>query len=136
LAVPSEWWPTRQAIQRLKEIGVTVAIDDFGTGYSCLSYLPKLSFNALKIDRSFVRDMIESPEAKALVESILTLARNLNMKVIVEGIENREQLRMIWELGGKEAQGYLLGRPTPEPIDVLRRSLAEHGVAERVAAAV
>jgi diguanylate cyclase (GGDEF)-like protein len=124
------------AIQRLKEIGVTVAIDDFGTGYSCLSYLPKLSFNALKIDRSFVRDMIESPEAKALVESILALARNLNMKVIVEGIENHEQLRMIGELGGKEAQGYLLGRPTPEPIDVLRRSLAEQGAAERVAAAV
>ena len=123
-------------IQRLKEIGVTVAIDDFGTGYSCLSYLPKLSFNALKIDRSFVRDMIESPEAKALVESILTLARNLDMKVIVEGIENREQLRMIGELGGNEAQGYLLGRPTSEPIDVLRRTLADQGAAERVAAVV
>jgi diguanylate cyclase (GGDEF)-like protein len=122
-------------IQRLKEIGVTVAIDDFGTGYSCLSYLPKLAFNALKIDRSFVRQMIESPEAKALVESILTLARNLDMQVIVEGVENREQLRMIGELGGNEAQGYLLGRPTPDPIAVLRQALAEQGVAEQVAAA-
>jgi predicted signal transduction protein with EAL and GGDEF domain len=125
-----------RTIQRLKEIGVTVAIDDFGTGYSCLSYLPKLAFNALKIDRSFVREMIESSEAKALVESILTLARNLDMKVIVEGVENREQLRMIGELGGKEAQGYLLGRPTPEPIAVLRQALADQGVEERVATAV
>jgi EAL domain-containing protein (putative c-di-GMP-specific phosphodiesterase class I) len=125
-----------RTIQGLKEIGVTVAIDDFGTGYSCLSYLPKLAFNALKIDRSFVREMIESSEAKALVESILTLARNLDMKVIVEGIENREQLRMIGELGGNEAQGYLLGRPTSEPIAVLRQALADQGVEERVATAV
>jgi EAL domain-containing protein (putative c-di-GMP-specific phosphodiesterase class I) len=113
-----------------------VAIDDFGTGYSCLSYLPKLAFNALKIDRSFVRELLESSEAKALVESILTLARNLDMKVIVEGVENDEQLSMIRELGGNEAQGYLLGRPTGDPITVLRQALADQGDAERVAVAV
>jgi diguanylate cyclase (GGDEF)-like protein len=113
-----------ETMQRLKAIGVTMALDDFGTGYSCLSYLPKLAFDALKIDRSFVRELMTSPETRALVESILTLARNLNMKVIVEGIENEEQLALVGELGGDEAQGYLLGRPGPDPASHLRRRRA------------
>lgn len=98
-----------------------MAMDDFGTGYSCLSYLPKLAFDALKIDRSFVRELMTSSETKALVASILTLARNLNMKVIVEGIENEEQLTLVGELGGDEAQGYLLGRPDSNPASHIRR---------------
>ena len=113
-----------ETMQRLKVIGITMAMDDFGTGYSCLSYLPKLAFDALKIDRSFVREMMTSPETRALVESILTLARNLNMKVIVEGIENEEQLALVGELGGDEAQGYLLGRPDSDPASHLRRRRA------------
>jgi EAL domain-containing protein (putative c-di-GMP-specific phosphodiesterase class I) len=113
-----------ETMQRLKAIGITMAMDDFGTGYSCLSYLPKLAFDALKIDRSFVRELMTSPETRALVESILTLARNLNMKVIVEGIENEEQLALVGELGGDEAQGYLLGRPDSDPASHLRRRRA------------
>jgi diguanylate cyclase (GGDEF)-like protein len=111
-------------IQRLKDLGINVAMDDFGTGYSCLSYLPKLAFNALKIDRTFVNEVVNCTETRALVQSILTLAHNLDMKVIVEGIENHEQLKLISELGGNEAQGYLLGRPTPDPRDVLRKKRA------------
>jgi diguanylate cyclase (GGDEF)-like protein len=113
-----------ESMQRLKAIGVTMAMDDFGTGYSCLSYLPKLAFDALKIDRSFVRELMTCPETRALVESILTLARNLHMKVIVEGIENEEQLALVGELGGDEAQGYLLGRPGPDPASHLRHRRA------------
>ncbi len=110
-----------ETMRRLKTMGVTMALDDFGTGYSCLSYLPKLAFDALKIDRSFVRELMTSPETRALVESIMSLARNLNMKVIVEGIEKEEQLALVKELGGDEAQGYLLGRPGPDPASDLRR---------------
>jgi diguanylate cyclase (GGDEF)-like protein len=107
-------------MRRLKELGVSVVMDDFGSGYSCLSYLPKLPFDALKIDRSFVAELPTSNETRALVQSILTLGHNLGMKIIVEGIETRAQLELMRQLGGDEAQGYLLGRPTPDPIEVLR----------------
>ncbi|HLJ77973.1 MAG TPA: EAL domain-containing protein [Acidobacteriaceae bacterium] len=102
-------------IDRLKAMGVTIAMDDFGTGYSSLGYLPKLAFDALKIDRSFVNELTVRPENGAFIESILTMAHNLNMRVIVEGIETREQLEIMKSLGADEAQGYLLGRPGPAP---------------------
>jgi hypothetical protein len=86
-----------------------IAMDDFGSGYSCLSYLPKLPFDELKIDRSFVSELMVSLETRALVQSILTLAHNLGMKVVVEGIETPEQLALIRELGGDEAPGILSG---------------------------
>ena len=104
-------------------------MDDFGSGYSCLSYLPKLPFDALKIDRSFVSELPASSATRALVQSILTLGHNLGMKVIVEGIETLAQLQLMRQLGCDEAQGYLLGRPTPDPIAVLRNQ------AQRVEAA-
>jgi EAL domain-containing protein (putative c-di-GMP-specific phosphodiesterase class I) len=112
------------AIQRLREAGVTVAIDDFGTGYSCLSYLPRLSFDALKIDRSFVREIGTRAETKAMVHALVTLAHNLGMKVIVEGIETAEQLREVRALGGNEVQGFLLGRPNADPAATLREQQA------------
>ena len=106
-------------IRRLTGKGIGVAMDDFGTGYSCLSYLPRLSFDALKLDRSFVSELVVREETRAFVESILSMARNLHMKVIVEGIETREQLELMKALGTNEAQGYLLGRPTPNPMEQL-----------------
>jgi EAL domain-containing protein (putative c-di-GMP-specific phosphodiesterase class I) len=109
-----------ETLKRLREMGISVAIDDFGTGYSCLSYLPKLAFNALKIDRSFVQELGENPNSTALIHSILGLARNLSMRVIVEGIENNTQLALIKKLGGNEGQGFLLGRPSPDPTGVLK----------------
>jgi diguanylate cyclase (GGDEF)-like protein len=109
-----------ETMNRLRALGITLAIDDFGTGYSCLSYLSKLPFDALKIDRSFVLDLERKPEAKAMVDSLVTLAHNLGMRVIVEGIETQEQLEVMTEIGSNEMQGYLLGRPTPDPISLLQ----------------
>jgi diguanylate cyclase (GGDEF)-like protein len=114
-------------MRRLKSKGISIAMDDFGTGYSCLSYLPKLAFDALKLDRSFVNELIVRPETRGFVKSILMLAHNLNMKVIVEGIETREQLELIRALGTNEAQGYLLGRPSPNPMDYLRKPVVFDG---------
>ncbi len=103
-------------IRRLQSIGVTVAIDDFGTGYSALSYIEKLPFDALKIDRSFVKEILQRSETKAMVRSLVLFAQELGMKVIVEGIESEAQLRAIKDIGADEVQGYFLGRPTAEPL--------------------
>ena len=104
-----------EVMKALRSSGISVAIDDFGTGYSCFSYLPRLPFNALKIDRSFVKEIESRVETKAMVQSLVAMARNLSMQVIVEGIETPEQLELIRKLGGNEVQGYLLGKPTAEP---------------------
>jgi diguanylate cyclase (GGDEF)-like protein len=106
-------------IRRLTGRGIGVAMDDFGTGYSCLSYLPKLFLDALKLDRTFVTELAVRQETRAFVQSVLSMAHNLHMKVIVEGIETREQLELMRALGTNEAQGYLLGRPTPNPLEQL-----------------
>ena len=115
--------PERAAeiMKTLRSLGISVAIDDFGTGYSCFSYLPRLPFNALKIDRSFVKELESRVETKAMVQSLVALARNLSMQVIVEGIETPEQLELIKKLGGNEVQGYLLGKPPPNPASQLRQ---------------
>jgi diguanylate cyclase (GGDEF)-like protein len=103
------------AMQALRNRGVSFAIDDFGTGYSCLSYLPKLPFDALKIDRSFLAGLDSRSPAKGMVHSLIAMAHNLGMRVIVEGIEHPEQLSVIRTMGAHEIQGYLLGRPLADP---------------------
>jgi len=110
-------------MERLGALGVSIAIDDFGTGYSCFSYLPRLPFNTLKIDRAFVRELGKRAEMKALIQSLVVLAHHLDMQVVVEGIETDEQLEIIRNLGGNQVQGYLLGRPTSDPISQLRTSV-------------
>jgi diguanylate cyclase (GGDEF)-like protein len=102
-------------MKRLRTLGVSLAIDDFGTGYSCLSYLPKLPFDTLKIDGSFVHELDSCSETKAIVRFLITLAHSLNMQVVVEGVETTLQLDIIKELGGNQIQGFLLGRPTANP---------------------
>ena len=102
-------------MKQLRALGITLAIDDFGTGYSCLSYLPRLPFNALKVDRSFVNELEIRPETKGMINSLVALAHNFDMQVIVEGVETPKQLELIRNLGANEVQGYLLGRPTPDP---------------------
>ncbi|HEX4006893.1 MAG TPA: EAL domain-containing protein [Acidobacteriaceae bacterium] len=109
-----------EMMRRLKRMGVSVAVDDFGTGYSCLSYLPKLSFDAVKLDRSFVHELTERRETRSFIKSILELAHNLHMRVIAEGVETQEQLKLIKSLGTDEAQGYLLGRPSSDPAELVR----------------
>lgn len=115
-------------IERFRKIGISVALDGFGTGYSCLGYLPLLGFNSIKIDRTFVSDLMRHAETKAFAQSIVTMAHNLKMRVVVEGIENVDQLDLIRSLGANEAQGYLKGRPTPDPMTQLRenRNAAHH----------
>ncbi len=112
--------PAATTMQRLRALGVSIAIDDFGTGYSCFGYLPRLPFNALKIDRGFVKELGTTAEMNAMVRSLVTLAHNLNMQVIAEGVETPEQLEIIKNLGGNQVQGFLLGLPTPDPASQLR----------------
>jgi diguanylate cyclase len=116
-----------ETMNRLRALGVGFAIDDFGTGYSCLTYLPALPFDAMKIDRGFVRDLNVRPESRAMVNSLVALAHNIGIRVIVEGVETVEQLELIRTFGGNEIQGYLLGRPTADPASQLSSSLhTEH----------
>jgi diguanylate cyclase (GGDEF)-like protein len=124
-----------ETMKRLGALGISLAIDDFGTGYSCLSYLPALPFDALKIDRSFVKDLNSKPQSVAMVHSLVTLAHNIGMRVIVEGVEEPEQLELIKQLGGTEIQGYLLGRPTPNPSAQLLSYLNQQGAVGAVAGA-
>ncbi len=115
-------------MNRLRALGVGFAIDDFGTGYSCLTYLPALPFDAMKIDRGFVRDLNVKPESRAMVNSLVALAHNIGIRVIVEGVETEEQLDLIKSFGGNEIQGYLLGRPTDDPISQLHSFLKTKNV--------
>ena len=97
----------------LRELGVHIAIDDFGTGYSSLSYLKRWRVDTLKIDRSFVRDLVTDMSDLAIVSAIIAMARHLNIKVVAEGIEGWPQLEKLRQLGCSFAQGYLFARPAP-----------------------
>ena len=102
---------TINMLSRLKQLGVQLSIDDFGTGYSSLSYLHRLPFDTLKIDRSFVYSVGESGENSEILQTIISLAKNLQKKVIAEGIETEYQLSLLQNLGCDYGQGYLLARP-------------------------
>ena len=97
----------------LRRLGVALDIDDFGTGYSSLSYLQQLPVNALKIDRSFVARLGRHERDEAFVETILSLARRLDLSVVAEGVETEEQLAILRRLGCEAAQGFLIARPVP-----------------------
>ncbi|PID12621.1 EAL domain-containing protein [Sporosarcina sp. P32b] len=101
----------KESIQRLRSEGITVAIDDFGTGYSTFSYIKELPADTLKIDMSFVRDILENENSQAIVKAIVTLADTAGLNVVAEGIELPEQVKMLYELGCREGQGYYYGRP-------------------------
>ena len=101
------------AVSRLRELGVRLAIDDFGTGYSSLSYLKRWRVDYLKIDRSFVRDLVTDLSDLAIVGAIIAMARHLNIQVVAEGIEGWQQLEKLRHLGCNFAQGYLFAKPAP-----------------------
>ena len=107
--------PKRAALllDRLAGLGVRVAGDDFGTGYSSLAYLRRLPLHALKIDRTFITDMLEKPQDMVIVQSIISLAHNLGLEVVAEGVETAEVLDCLGALGCEQAQGYYLSRPVP-----------------------
>lgn len=100
-------------LRRLRSLGVAIAIDDFGTGYCSLAYLKRFPVQRLKIDRSFVHDMLCVRDGYAIPKVIIDLSRNLGVKVVAEGVETAQQLDALRELGCDEAQGYYLGRPSP-----------------------
>jgi diguanylate cyclase (GGDEF)-like protein/PAS domain S-box-containing protein len=109
------------AVARLRELGVRLAIDDFGTGYSSLSYLKRWRVDYLKIDRSFVRDLVTDMSDLAIVGAIIAMSRHLNIQVVAEGIEGWQQLEKLRQLGCNFAQGYLFAKPAAE--DQCRRFL-------------
>jgi diguanylate cyclase (GGDEF)-like protein/PAS domain S-box-containing protein len=100
-------------LKNLRAQGVRVAIDDFGTGYSSLAYLADLPIDALKIDQSFVRQLESKPGCKAIIASVMALARGLGLQVIAEGVETPAQLAYLREVDCDEGQGYLMARPLP-----------------------
>jgi diguanylate cyclase (GGDEF)-like protein len=100
-------------LERLKALGVQISMDDFGTGYSSLSYFRMFPFDKVKIDQSFIHDMIGNPQARAIIRSVIGLGRGLGMPVVAEGVETAEQLDALRAEGCDQVQGYLISRPGP-----------------------
>jgi predicted signal transduction protein with EAL and GGDEF domain len=98
-------------LNKLKAVGVRLSIDDFGTGYSSLSYLHRFRFDTLKIDRSFISQMDDKIESSQIVQAIITLAHNMGMEVVAEGVETSEQASQLKSLGCEYAQGYFFSKP-------------------------
>lgn len=119
----------RETLEQIKALGVTIALDDFGTGYSSLTYLQRMEFDKIKIDRSFVNRMTVDPNSKAIIRAVIYLARGLGMRVIAEGIETVEQLELLRSKGCDGAQGYLIGRPAPghAVYEMLRQHAQRYG---------
>lgn len=121
-AVMSDPEQARQVLSDLRAAGIPLAIDDFGSGYSSLAYLKRLAVDGLKIDRAFVVGVDRDPDDLAIVEAILSLARALDLQVVVEGVETEAQRRTLLDLGCLRAQGFLFSPAVPLPeLDRLRR---------------
>jgi len=104
---------TIAALEALGKIGFRIAIDDFGTGYSSLSYLRRFKIDTLKVDQSFIRDVIENPDDAAIASAIIAMAQSLKLKVVAEGVETEQQLAFLKEHDCRYVQGYLFSRPLP-----------------------
>ncbi|MEI7538854.1 MAG: EAL domain-containing protein, partial [Comamonadaceae bacterium] len=106
-------WRASDVIEACSQIGVTFALDDFGTGYSSLAYLKRLRVKVIKIDQSFVCDMIDDPDDRSILEGVIGLAAAFRREVIAEGVETTEHGTLLLHLGCELAQGYCIGRPMP-----------------------
>lgn len=109
------------ALKNLNELGIGIAMDDFGTGYSSISYLRSYPFDVIKVDRSFVGDIATDPADRELINAAISMAHALNLQVIAEGVETKEQLNYLREMGCDFAQGYLFSKPVSA--DIMRQQL-------------
>lgn len=102
-----------EILKKINNAGIGISIDDFGTGYSSLEYLKYLPAQELKIDKSFVINMLDDPRDKSIVKAAVDMAHNLNMDIVAEGVESKEMLDMLIEIGCDHGQGYYMARPMP-----------------------
>ena len=116
----------QEQVSALKALGVQIAIDDFGTGYSSLAYLKRFEIDILKVDQSFVRDMLEDAADAAIVHAVIALGHTLGFKVVAEGVENLPTAQTLTALGCDELQGYCFSRPLPVP--EFQEWVRNHGV--------
>jgi diguanylate cyclase (GGDEF)-like protein len=123
---------TAEVLNTLKAIGVRLSIDDFGTGYSSLSYLNRFRFDTLKIDRSFISQMGQSAESRKIVQSIISLAHNIGMQVVAEGVETADQSNKLESWSCEYAQGYLFSKPI-DKVGLARLLLSSSGNDYRLA---
>jgi EAL domain-containing protein (putative c-di-GMP-specific phosphodiesterase class I) len=103
----------RETLQTFREMGITIAIDDFGTGYSALGYLKRFPIDVLKIDRSFIRDVMIDHDSTELVKAIIHMARSLNLELVAEGVETETHETFLRTHGCQLAQGYFYSKPVP-----------------------
>lgn len=108
-----DWTQARNVVSQLHDLGCRIAIDDFGKGYSSLAYLRTIAADELKVDRSLVMEVEHSKRARMLLSSVFEIARNLDLKVTIEGVETKAQSDVVFAMGARQAQGYLFGRPGP-----------------------
>jgi EAL domain-containing protein (putative c-di-GMP-specific phosphodiesterase class I) len=104
---------TIKTLEKLKKMGISISIDDFGTGYSSLSYLRYFPIHILKIDRSFISDIVKDNNTRIIVKSVIDVAHSLKLKVTAEGVETAEQLSLLRKMNCDEIQGYLISKPLP-----------------------
>jgi EAL domain-containing protein (putative c-di-GMP-specific phosphodiesterase class I) len=102
-----------ETLERLHKLGVRLSIDDFGTGHSSLAYIRKLPVQEMKIDRSFVRNMVADKDDAVIVRSTIELGHNMGLKVVAEGVEDHAALMLLTKLGCDQAQGYFIAKPMP-----------------------
>ena len=100
-------------VEGIKKLGPMIALDDFGTGYSSLNYIKQLPFDIIKVDKTFIDDIVEDEYAQAFIRLIVGLSKTLGTKIVVEGVENEQQYRLLKKLGVNYIQGYLFGKPLP-----------------------
>jgi EAL domain-containing protein (putative c-di-GMP-specific phosphodiesterase class I) len=108
-----DFYSAQKKINALKNMGLQIALDDFGTGFSSLAYLNKLRIDKIKIDKSFIDDLLKSESSKRLVSSIISMSHILGLEVIAEGVETQEQLSFLQSKGCYEIQGYYFSKPLP-----------------------
>ncbi|MDX8410051.1 MAG: EAL domain-containing protein, partial [Mariprofundales bacterium] len=118
---------TAEILMGIYQRGIQLSVDDFGTGYSSMSYLRRFKVDKLKVDQSFVRDMVTDSEAGIIVQAMINLGHSLSLKVIAEGVEELEQAEWLAQHDCDEIQGYYYGRPMPQDAfaDFLRGHFSE-----------